>query len=490
LNIFIIKPVLNSFRIFVAVLFLSKFSYAQVPGSGYARLKFSADTVRFAIDDITRELSVKQPGFYRYTSKDEFKKFNDSVKSTIRDSLTELESYLKLKSVVTKIHCLHTGLNLPQDYKDYLNGQPNLIPLQVWFNKDQAFIVKNFSGNDSLLPGDEIISINGQTIEEILHQLFALIPSDGYDLTMKYRALYLQFPTWFRLINLTEKYKLVINRGGIRSTVFIQGKRFNDLATDGFLKEPVLPKQLEFKIVNQTGILVIHSFAKTMIEKGNQHFKPFIEYVFNELEKYHIQNLIVDLRDNTGGSDPFAEYFTSYFFDKPFRYWDRIEVTEAIAKQIKGVALKAFYRTPVQKDSIWLWQKARHTNEFDFYTEQEPAGNPYKGKTYILINGFCMSSCADVAAVLSYNKKAILIGEETGGAYEGNNSGMMPETEIDPFHFTLTVPLQKYYNAVDLSNHNGRGVMPDQPIYSDIKDLVVGTDLDMNHALDLIAGHL
>ena len=480
---------LKVFRICLTVLLLRSVSFAQDPGSNYAHVKFSADTVKFAIDDMTRELSLKQPGFYRYTSKDEFKKFNDSLKSTIKDSLTELESYLKLKSVVTKIHCLHTGLKLPQEYKDYLNGQPNLIPLQLWFIGNQAFIAKNFSGNDSLIPGDEIISINGQTIREILNQLLPLIPSDGYNLTMKYRALYLQFPTWFRLIDLTNKYNLLVARAGVYSNILIQGGNFNGLVREGFLKEPDLPKQLEFKIANQTGILVIHSFAKTMIEKGGQHFKPFIENAFRELEENHIQNLIVDLRDNTGGSDPYAAFFTSYFFDKPFRYWDRIEVTEAIAKQIKGLAIRAFYRPPIQRDSIWLWQKGKHTDEFDFYTEQLPASTPYKGRTFILINGFCMSSCADVAAVLSYNKKAVFIGEETGGAYEGNNSGMMPETKMEPFHFTLSVPLQKYYNAVDLSNHNGRGIIPDYPIDPGIKEILEGKDLEMNRAFDLIALH-
>ena len=129
MDTFNLKLTLNRFLISIAILFLTKISFAQNPGPAYAYLKFSADTVRVTIDDMTRELSLKQPGFYRYTSKDEFKEFIDSVKSTIKDSLTELESYLKLKPIVSKIHCLHTGLSLPKEYKDFLNSQPNLIPL-------------------------------------------------------------------------------------------------------------------------------------------------------------------------------------------------------------------------------------------------------------------------------------------------------------------------------------------------------------------------
>ena len=171
--------------------------------------------------------------------------------STIKDSLTELESYLKLKSVVSKIHCLHTGLSLPKDYKDFLNSQSNLVPLQVWFTENKAFVVKNFSGNNALAPGDEIISIDGQSVEAILYRLLPLIPADGFNLTMKYRALYLQFPTWFRLIHQGKvTYSLVVSHKGFLSTVQIQGKKFDELAADGFLKEPDLIKQLEFRMVN------------------------------------------------------------------------------------------------------------------------------------------------------------------------------------------------------------------------------------------------
>jgi hypothetical protein len=126
---------------------------------------------------------------------------------------------------------------------------------------------------------------------------------------------------------------------------------------------------LEFRIENNIGFLTIHSFAQTEIKKAKQNFKEFIDRAFTEMKINKIQSLVVDLRDNTGGSDPYAAYFTSYFFDKPFRYWDRIEVTDAIAREIKGITLKLFYRKPIQKDSVWLWQRAKHVRDFDFLIE-------------------------------------------------------------------------------------------------------------------------
>ncbi len=470
----------------ISVFTLTAYSFAQIQTGKDIYPKFSADTVRQSIDDITKELSLKQPGFYRYTSRIDFSKYIDSIKSTITDSLTELESYLKLKPVIAKIHCLHTGLSLPKDYQNFLNEQPNLIPLQLYVVDHKAWVVKNYSVDHSISPGDEILAINDRPIDSIIDQLLPLIPSDGYNLTMKYRALYLQFPTWFRLLNVINTYTVVLNHNGMMMTAHINGVKYSELARDGFLKEPIPTKQLEFRIENNIGLLTIHSFAKSDIVKGKQNFKQFIDKAFLDLKTNQIRTLVVDLRDNTGGSDPYAVYFTSFFFDKPFRYWDRIEVTEAIAKQIKGIALKAVYRVPIQKDSMWLWQKAKLTDEFDFYTEQQPARNNYSGKTYILINGFCMSSCADVAAVLSYNKKASFFGEETGGAYQGNNSGMIPDWKITPYNFILSVPLQEYFNYVDFTKNEGRGTLPDYPVYPKIEDMLTGQDELLAYALYII----
>ena len=106
----------------VSSLLIQQLSFAQATTSKYAFQKFSPDTVKNVINDWTKELSIKHPGFYRYTSKEEFTRYIDSVKITIEDSLTELQSYLKIKPIFTKIGCLHTGLSLPKEYDDYLNN--------------------------------------------------------------------------------------------------------------------------------------------------------------------------------------------------------------------------------------------------------------------------------------------------------------------------------------------------------------------------------
>lgn len=465
---------------------LGNFLTAQTSPSQFLLKKFSSDTIKFIITDVTQELGKSHPGFYRYNTQKEFTEYIDSVKLTLIDSLTEVEAFRKLKPIISKIGCLHTDLSFGKESKEYLNQHASLFPFQVYFKDNRAYIKKNFSKNQSIKAGAELISINGRKIDEILNLILPAIPSDGYNLSMKYLALYYQFPGWYRsMIEITEDFSLVIKDGDKETTYHVKGARFTEIAESGFLKEPVPAKQLDFRIEENIALLTIHSFAKSDIKRSGQHFRKFIRNTFKEIKNKDIRNLIVDVRDNTGGTDANAAYFTRHFFDKPFRYWDRIEVTHAIAKQIKGV-MRIFYKKPFQKDSTWIWQKGNFTKEFDFYKLQKPAKNNYRGETYVLTSGFCMSSCSDVTAILADNKKATIIGEETGGGYQGNNSGMIPTMKVPLFNFGLSVPLQKYLNYVDSSKNIGRGTIPDYPISASIEDLITGYDKTLTFAMTFI----
>jgi hypothetical protein len=459
---------------------------AQQPVSYDTTRKFGADTVVKSIKDIVRELELKHPGFYRYHSKQAFGHYIDSVTMTISDSLNEQQVYRKLKPIISHIGCLHTGLQLAKEHISYLNTLPVLFPFQLYFKDQHAYIIKNFSSNNTLQAGTELLSINGRSMEQLLQILLPAIPSDGYNTTMKYLALHHSFPTWYRsMIEVTDRFQITVLQNGQQMTYTVPGAKYNDIAENGFLNEKVYSKQLEFSIEDNIGKLAIHSFAASDIKRGKQKFKPFIKDAFRQLQTGTVNNLVIDLRYNTGGSDANAAYFARHFFDKPFRYWDRIEVTPAIGKAIKGI-YTWFYRKPVQRDSVWLWRKARMAKDFHFYEVQRPAKHHYTGNVYVLINGFCMSSCADVAAVLSHNNKATFIGEETGGGYQGNTSGIMPVTRVPPMQLRLSVPLQKYYNAVDPTVLIGNGTIPDHPVSLSVEECIQQKDVAMQLAFDLI----
>jgi hypothetical protein len=450
--------------------------------------KFHPDSLIRWTKTSLNEISKKHPGFYRYTSREKFSFLIDSTTQTIQDSLSTLEYYRKLKPLFARIGCLHTGILLPKAYNRSLEDSSMVIPLEVFIDEEKkVFVTKNYSANPDIPLSGEIISINGKSIQSILHTLIDAIPADGYNQTEKILLLNHRFAFWYQsMIQIGEDFNVDIRSNG-------QSKQY---ATKG-VSSQVFPsaeaiesrdkKALAFEIVGNTGMLTIHSFAKTAIKKSGQHYAQFLKTTFKTLKDRKIKNLVVNLRYNSGGTDGNAALLAAYFFNQPFRYWDRIEITAAIAQEIKGI-YRFFYGKPEKKDTCYLWKKNWVTHEFDYYQPQKPAKNNYQGNTYLLANGLCMSSCSDVIAILSHNKKALVIGQETGGGYQGNTSGMIPKAKIATGLF-INIPLQKYTNAVDPHKNVGHGTIPDFPVIYSLKDWLEKKDMELEQAMRLINGN-
>lgn len=434
----------------------------------------TADSARRSITELLNEMARKHPGFYRYTPKAAFTHFIDSSLAAIDRPLNQLEYYRKLKPLIAKIHCVHTSVSLPDSYINDLNQQPNMLPLDVYFKGEQAFIIHNYSDNRAVPIGAELLSINGHSIKTIKDQLFTMISADGFNQTWKYQALNNRFAQAYRAnYEIAKTFKIMVATSQGNKEFVLSAVTNNAIPMPVAMDRKQQPR-LDFVIDDSVAILSIRSFGDTDIKAGGQQFKKFMAGVFKDLKANHIQELVIDLRDNTGGSDPNAALLCRYLINRPFRYWDRIEVTAPFALSLKGSA-KLVYGKPVKVDSVYLWRKSHFTHEFDFYEQQQPQADVYNGKLVLLVNGACLSSCADVAAVLQYNERAVLLGEETGGGYQGNNSGLIPEAKID-FGIKVSIPLLKYINAVDLNKNVAHGTFPDISYDLTIDDVLQNRD--------------
>lgn len=478
-------------KTFLLVLSLSIFAFAKVSAQSAKSFnpeeKFPVDSIKAWTKNLMSELSKSHPGYNRYTTTKRFDFMIDSTLLTVKEPLTTIQYYRKLKPIIAQIGCLHTAINLSDQFEDYIDTIYTLFPFEVYINDgNRAFITKNHSTNKDIPVKSEILSINNKPISEVLPLMKRSMPSDGYNQTLKTLMLSHRFSFWYQsIIELNKHYTVAIKTGDKIETYKIEGVKSTVFPTMSSL-EKAHTAQLNFEIKDTVGYLTIHTFAKTDIRRNGQKFKKFIKKTFNTLADNNIKNLVIDLRYNTGGTDGNAAFLASHFFDAPFRYWDKIEVTKDIAAQITGTH-RVFYNKPVKVDSTYHWIGARSwlTKEFDYYKAQKPAKNNYKGNTYIITNGLCMSSCSDFVAIISDNKKADIVGQESGGGFQGNTSGMMPTSSFAK-NMTITIPLQKYTNAVDLKKNKGSGTTPDYVIKPTLDDWIEKKDVEVLFIKSLI----
>jgi hypothetical protein len=410
------------------------------------------DSIRNELIELFEELSLKHPGYYRYNEQQKFDDYVDSVVNTIQEPLTEIEILRKVKPVIAKIGCLHTGIRLSDETTALLNERPNCLPFVLYQENGKVYIWKTF-GETSIPPGSEIVSINGRNIQDIYKVLLANIPMDGFNTTGKLKLLQYSFPNWYRtIIEIAEEFEIELIGGekyNVKGVNYVETLHYDDI-----VKSP-----LSLVIEGDLAIIKIPSFSNSYISSKNQHFKKEIKSYLKQIDQNRIGRILIDVKGNTGGTDSNPAWLTSHFFDGAYRYWDRIEVTEAIAIDVTGMS-HLFYGKPTYKEGKWLWSdKGLSSKEFAFTQPQQPSKNYFDGQIFILADGMCLSSCSDFVAIMQSNLGAIIIGEETGGGYEGNTSGLIPSEQL-ACGLIIDVPLLAYFNHVSGTTNKGRGTIP------------------------------
>jgi C-terminal processing protease CtpA/Prc len=121
-----------------------------------------------------------------------------------------------------------------------------------------------------------------------------------------------------------------------------------------------------------------------------------------------------------------------------------------------------------------------------YLKEIKPAKDAFTGDVYMLTNGWSFSITGEFAPVIHNMGRATFVGQETGGAYQGDNSGYfsilpLPNTNID-----LGIPLWSYYTAISKEPVKDRGIIPQYIVEPTVQDVLTGTDREMVYTLELI----
>ena len=411
--------------------------------------KFTVSQLQNDFSSLRAAVENNHPMLYFYYSKSNFDNFFNNAFASIQQEMTELEFFRLLAPVMARVNCGHTNIRPSTDFEYYLNNSLNVIPLGVVFIGDKAYIYQDYSQNDEIEPGTEILSINNMAVSNIKEKLLGGLFSDGLNVTKKIHTINKYFFRYYSLlIDNPGSFELECMLPGSdkKSNINLNGRLYRDVLSSFRNQNPgedVYALRYDIQGDISTAIITVKSFLMTR----NSHFQSFFNDFFQKIADKNINNLIIDVRGNGGGDPQMSMDLIKYLVDSDFVYF------------AEGLGYNQL-KKPIA-----------------------PYNLNFKGNLFILINGGCFSSTGHFCSLVQYLTNAVFIGEETGGSFSCNDNHM--ERTLSNTKIRAVIARTTYSTAVT-GYKKGRGIMPDHEVIPTIEDRINAFDREMDYVLDLI----
>lgn len=452
-------------------------------------------------------------GLYKYRTKQQI----DSIYYWGNLQIEKLTTYRDFYNLICTISdfegSVHNNISLPKKYAENLKNEKfGYFPFPLKWIEGKWLV----NIDDKEIPvGAEIISINSVPISEIIPNLYKYYSTDGLNITGKRIGLRTNFSKYYRLhYGLTKTFKVsYLNpTSKLLETKIIESVG-NKKYYENFNKIHSLPLDKYYyydlkenqkynynPLDSITGILTIHTFDMGN-ETTNEHkkYKQFLDSIFVDINAKGIKNLIVDIRNNGGGTDPNDLITYSYLTHRNFqenkaawisfnkipliRYYN-IGIPKFIRPLVVGKYNKQFQEQfPLEKDGKF-YQDEKSKDHKTWYPNQ----NAFTGTIYLLTSPAIASAGSLFAAMVAGNQNTITIGEETMGGYYGHNGHTPLEYKLPKSKIIIQFSVVNLEQDVPKNEKQKyeRGIIPDYEITQTFDDFIKNTDTQMNFTLELI----
>lgn len=454
--------------------------------------KPTVSAMRADYDLLRKALEEAHGGLYRFSTRAAMNKRFDAYRKMI-EGIDDQHAFIALLSeMLATIRDGHMRLEYDPVTTAGLS-QARLFPLRVSIEAAGLMVMFNDAPGDSAIrPGMEILDINGRKAGDLVKLMLACISGDGFIETGKKRRLERGFASYYWLfVDQSVAFSVTVRDStgkvfsvklpGVLSTERENNRSSNPVnatARTNMANLDGAKDNISFRFVYNTAVayLRIRSFDV-------QDFQAPVDSIFHVLHRQKTKALILDLRGNGGGIDMHGAYLVSQFANKPFRYFDRIRLKtiQPSFTSFKASTLDDLRNGVVADLSGGYLVTGKLHNGVE---EQQPGKFPFAGMVYVLLDGGTFSTAADVAAALWNVTTSSFIGEESGGTYEGNTSGLNAQVKLPNSKLSLKIHMYEYWNAGQ-PTEKGIGIRPDHVVEKRVSDLIRGVDKPMNRAMEL-----
>ncbi len=425
---------------------------AQPPADSKYQWTGSVEQKLWGLMTIWSEAKVNFPYFDRLTDIDWDTKVQDYIPRVL--SADGLDSYYEvLMEFAALLKDGHTQVIPPWMFVKPGHDHP---PVELQAVEGGFFVVRTGDTEETrkqrIFPGLEVLEIDGAPVRTYLEKNVLRLTSWGTPQANESIGLMgvLSGPMNSRVsVKVKDPDGTVRDVSLTRNSTDKNGSPFLPRSVRWLMFDPLIetkmvrPDICYIKVSNFGSDKVVEEFRK----------------VFDSLDLTRTQGIILDVRYNLGGNSTHAYSLVSFLTDEP----------------MKASKWKSFSYVPAYRS----WGRPIGWIEGGPSLIDPREGKRFSGPLVVLTGAGTFSAAEDFLVPLQYAKRAVLVGEKTGGS-TGN-----------PINVPLPgggrfMVVSKRDTFPDGREFVGIGISPDVEVHPGKKDLLQGTDPVLQKAIDVI----
>lgn len=451
-------------------------------------------------------------GLYIYRTRAEIDSIYQWAFRQIETPLAFADFYKILLTLTDIEGSNHNSTELPVSPVYFINEDKGFFPLFLKHIEGDKAVVNN--KNDKIPLGSEIISINGKSMAEIKQRFYKYFPTDGYNKTAKVKASIESsfgwlYPFEFGIHNsfvivYKQPYSDTIETIELPSINIDENNekyyQRHSATMDSIIDFNVQEKYSFESLNDSTALLNFRKFTMSDSDE-DPNFKIFSEFLdrfFIKLKNEEYKHLIIDIRNNGGGSGSNSEKVFTYLTEHPFKEHTSAHI---IFKDVPypnyfvwNSTVRSNQKRELKQKNNYLQSIFTEQRNQKYYQNQKlnpvyyPDKNRFEGKVYLLIDENVGSAASQFASLVKGYTDATIIGVETSGGYYSHNghypvSYQLPNSKIISHFSIVYVEQDAPYKA---NQPKGRGIIPDYTVFTTLDDFLKQKDTQMNFVLKLI----
>lgn len=445
--------------------------YPELADPALLEKRFSPSEMREDLDFLFARVQQLHPDLVSRADPTELEGLRLRLAGELTQPLSRREFYRVIGMATEKFRDGHSGVLFPYpEFEVFTRAGGRVLPLTVHATAHGVFVKENLSDSAQPLAGTRIVSINGQPIATLLASMSRY--ARGESQLLREQIIARDFSRWLWHSNdYHDRFVVQYQSGDTVKTATVSGLGIDTMdarmnAPDGEAGNPDVRYR---SLGDDIGYLDVSYFG------GDQgDFKRSIEEAVESAHKENIKALIVDIRDNPGGSTDNVETLLSRM--SPVKCSLVSSVKERINDKNRGL--------------VFSRGEPGELIDVEMDTVVKPKADPerFPGRVYLLIGKYTYSSSIVMATAVQDCEVGTLVGEETGGF--ANQTGQI-------YFFNLPNSALRAFAPTRLllrpSGERGqRGVIPDHVVPTSLDDLRDGKDsvLEYTRSLALAGAQL